>query len=269
MSQISQPGFPRPQIRSEFRKKLRADLMNEAVALAEERRLRSRSFGSRLSAFITGPQLRVVAVVATLVILLAAGAGSAAANSLPGDPAFGLKRAAEQLEVLVAPTPEAKVKVLAAQTERRLDELERTVTRPDRAPTASAEYEAAVERFAAAVAALRTAPAAERHQDVEQVVDAARDKHIEVLEDLRLRLPESAQPGIDRAIDEQEHIVVPGASTGPRPIIRPGGTTGPGDQKRDERTPLPSPRRTEPRETEHPRPTEPQRSARPTETPGD
>ncbi len=259
--------LPRPQMREGFRKRLRADLMSEAVALAEERRLRSRSFGQRLSALILGPQLRAVAVVATLVILLAAGAGAAAASSLPGDPAFALKRAAEQVEVALAPTKESKIQVLAAQAERRLDELARTVSRPERAPTASVEYEAAVARFAAAVQALRTAPAAERHQKVEQVVDAARAKHIEVLQELRERLPESARPGIDRAIEEQEDLVVPGAPAVPHPTQRPQRTGGPGDVKRDQRTPLPSPRQTSPRETDRPRVTETPRGERPTESP--
>jgi uncharacterized protein DUF5667 len=256
----------RPQLRAEFRKRLRADLMNEAVALAEERRARSRSLGQRISALLLAPQLRAVAVVATLVILLAAGAGAAAASSLPGDPAFAIKRAAEQVEVALAPTPDARVKVLAAQEERRLDELERTVSRPERAPTASAEYEAAVRRFAAAVEALRTAPADERHEDVEQVVEAARDKHIEVLEELRERLPASAQPGIERAIEVQERIVVP-AGPAPHPSTRPERTPGPGDQRRGEPTPPATSRRTSPRETERPRGSETQHPE-PTETPG-
>jgi hypothetical protein len=213
--------------------------MNEAVALAEERRLRRVSFGSRLLTFMT-VRMRPVAVAATLVAMLLGSAGVAAAGSLPGDPAFALKRAAEEVELALAPDHDAKVRVLAAQAERRLDELGRTASRSDKAPTASTEYEAAVKRLAAAVAALRTAPAGERREAVEQVVEAARDKHVQVLEELKERLPDEAKRGIERAIEQQKQIA-------------PG--------KPDERSPR---KGTEP---ERPRASETPRGGRPSATP--
>jgi hypothetical protein len=195
--------WTRPAPRDEFRKRLRADLMNEAVALAEERRLRR---PSRFMSVLL--RLRPVAVAATLVAMLIGGAGVAAAGSVPGDPAFGLKRAAEEIELALAPDDDAKVRVLTAQAERRLEELGRTTTRPEKAPTASAEYEAAVRKLAAAVTALRAAPADQRREAVEQVVEAARDKHVQVLEELKERLPEGAKRGIERAL-EQQHRIAP------------------------------------------------------------
>lgn len=197
--------FPRPSPRDEFRKRLRADLMNEAVALAEERRLRRATLGARLLTFMT-VRMRPVAVAATLVAVLLAGAGAAAAGSIPGEPAFALKRAAEEVELALAPDEAAKVEVLTKQTERRLEELGRTAARPDKAPTASAAYEAAVKKLAAAVAALRDAPPGEKREAVEQVVEAARDKHVEVLEQLKDRLPDEAKRGIERAIEQQQRI---------------------------------------------------------------
>lgn len=271
---MSDMRLPRPQLRDDVRKRLRAELMNEAVALAEERRLRSRSLAARLRWWIAGPRLRAVAVIATLVVMLVAGAGAAAAGSLAGDPAFGLKRAAEEVQLAFAATDDARVQMLAAQAQRRLDELTRTADRPDRSPTASAEYEAAVKRFAAAVEALRTAEPGTTHDAVEQVVEDAREKHIPVLEDLKQRLPEAAKDGIDRAIDEQEKLS-PSGSERPHPTARPTKSPEPGD-RRDDRTASPTGRETErprptpsptPRQTEAPRATETSRGDRPTETP--
>lgn len=241
---------PRPEMREEFRKKLRAELVNEAVALAEERRLRRRSFAEHFRWWLAGPRFRTIAVTASLIAVLLAGTGVAAAGSLPGDPGFGLKRAAEQVELALAPTDDAKVKVLATQAERRLDELAQTITRRDKAPTASAEYEAAVTRFAAAVEALRAAEPGQKHEAVEQVVEAARDKHVPVLEELRGRLPEEAQQGIDRAIEEHDRLA-PAGGPGERPK-----SPGPRGSAEPARTP-------QPRETPRPRVTETPRGGRP------
>lgn len=272
---MSGTRLPRPRLSDDVRKRLRADLMNEAVALAEERRQRSASLPARLRWWTRGPRLRAVAVVATLVVMLVGGAGAAAAGSLPGDPAFGLKRVAEEVELALAPTDDAKVQVLATQAQRRLDDLARTTDQPAKAPTASVEYEAAVKRFAAAVEALRSAQPGTKHDAVEQVVEDAREKHVPVLEDLRQRLPAGAQKGIERAIDEQEKLS-PTAAPGDRgrPTARPTRTPEPSEQKKDEHTPAPTARETErprptitPRPTETPRATETSRGERPTETP--
>lgn len=216
--------IPRPELRDDFRKRLRADLMNEAVALADERRSRASGIGPRLLAWLTGPRLRPVLVAATAFALLVGGTGVAAAGSLPGDAAFPLKRAAEEIELALAPSASAKVEVLARQAERRLDELDRSASRADRAPTASSEYQAAVERLSLAVAALRAAEPAERREAAEQVVKAAREKHTIVLEGLKERLPPEAQPGLERALEEHRRLAPEGEkerSPG-RPTEAPG-----------------------------------------------
>ncbi len=266
---MSDARLPRPRLRDDFRKRLRSELMNEAVALAEERRLRSRSFAQRLRWWIVGPRLRAIAVVATLVVMLVGGAGAAAAGSLPGDPGFGVKRAVEQLELALAPTGEAKVQILATQVQRRLDDLTRAADLPDKAPTASAEYEAAVNRFAAAVEALRTSEPGAKHDAVDQVVQDARDKHLPVLEDLKERVPAGAKDGIDRAIDAEQKLSPGDGDEHAKPTARPTRTPD-----RDDHGASPSPRETErprttatPRPTEAPRATETSRGDRATETP--
>lgn len=196
---MSDLRFPQPSVRSEFRRRLRADLMREAVVLAEERRARRASPFALL--FL---RLRPIAVTAAVALVLVGGSGYAAAGSLPGDPVYGLKRAAEEVELAFAAGEEAKVRVLATHSERRLEELKQSAVRPEKAPTASAEYEAAVQRFSAAVSALRTAAPGSKREAVEQVVDAARDKHVQVLETLRERLPQNAQEKVDRAIEQHK-----------------------------------------------------------------
>jgi hypothetical protein len=242
--------LPRPTIGEDFRKRLRAELMNEAVALAEERRSRRSSLPLRLALWWSSP-LRPVAVAATLVAVLVAGAGTAAAGSLPGDPTFVLKQAAEQVELALATSDDQKVQVLATQAQRRLEELARTTERPDKSPTASVAYEAAVARFAAAVEALRAAEPGQKHEAVEQVVEAARDKHVVILEELKDRLPPPAQEKIETAIREHEKLA-PGKPDRPRPTERPGGVPA---------SPTASPA---PRVTETPRGGRPTPSSTPT-----
>ena len=245
---MSDMRMPRPRTTDEFRKRLRAELMNEAVALAEERRLRRRSITARFADWWSAGTLRPIAVTAALGLVLLAGAGSAAAGSLPGEPAFVLKQAAEQVELALAPGDEAKVNVLVAQAQRRLDDLQRASDRPDRSPTASDAYEAAVAKFAAAVEALRVATPETKHDAVEKVVEAARDKHVEVLEELKDRLPAPAQRKIERAIEEHEQLAGPAKPDRPRPSERPGG----------------APSRPTPAESARPRASETPRGVRPT-----
>ncbi|MBU6424351.1 MAG: hypothetical protein KGQ88_09980, partial [Chloroflexi bacterium] len=190
------------------------------------------------------------------------------------DPAFGLKRAAEQLQVALAPTAQARVQILAAQVQDRLSDLQRSADVPAKAPTATTEYEAAVQRFAAAVQALRRSEPAQRHDAVDQVVENARHRDLPVLEDLKERLPADAQQGIQRAIDAQEQLAPPSTDDHP-PSAAPAqtpererATEAPRESERPQATGSPRPR-----ETDAPRATETQRAsespARATENPGD
>jgi hypothetical protein len=222
---MSNVRLPRPLLRNEFRARLRADLMNEAVALAEERRARPRGVAARVLSWWSAGRLRPVAVAAIAVAVLLAGTGAAAAGSLPGDAAYPLKRAVEEVEAALATAPEAKVEVLARHAQRRLDDLSKAASRGDRAPTASSEYEAAVQRLSAAVAALRAAEPGARREAIEQVVEAARAKHVQVLEQLKERVSPEAQRGIERALEEHGRLAPARGKTSdraPKPSEAPG-----------------------------------------------
>lgn len=195
---MSERRLPEPRIRDEFRRELRARLMREAaVVLAPKRR------ETAWTAWLRPVWARPALAVALATVVLVVGAGSAAANSVPGDLAFGLKRAIEEVRVALTFDEVERVRVLAEIADQRLSELERVASRDDRAPTASEEYAQAVTRFRAAVDALQEAAPADKSELAQDVADAAREKHEIILEQLKERLSENAKAPVERAIEEE------------------------------------------------------------------
>jgi len=234
--------LPRPEPREAFKRALRAQLMAQAPSVLARRE----TAWSRFQVSLMRPALAVAAVILVIV----AGAGKAAADSLPGDLAFGLKTAAEQVQLALALDDTTRLKVLSDDADHRLAEVTRAITsRPDAAPTATAEYAAAVARFTAAVDELRGKPdtSADKRTEAEDVVDAARAKHEAVLDELEKTAPADAQPGLERAREEADKL-------------RPGGAP--------DRPKSPQPTRTLPARTAEPtRATEQPRGGEPTRTP--
>src|SRR3972149_5134906 len=88
---------------------------------------------------------------------------------------------------------------------------------------------------------LRAAEPSEKHEQVEKVVEAAHDKQVQVLEELKDRVPESAQRGIERAIEKHEELAAPPGKGGERPT-RPTASPRPGGdpaRRATEREPRP------------------------------
>ena len=188
------PRFPEPKLRDEFRRELRARLMREAPAILAPRR------GTAWTSLWRSPALGA----GLAGILLVAGAGTAAAGSLPGDPAFPLKRAIEDVQVNLTFDDVQRVQLLAQLADRRLQDLQAVAERSDKAPTASEEFAAAVARFRAAVDAIQQAAPAEKSDRVQDVVDAARAKHEAILDEVQRKLEnERAREAIERAKDEE------------------------------------------------------------------
>jgi hypothetical protein len=192
---MSNRRLPEPHLRDEFRRELRARLMQQAaVTLVPKRRDTAWTAWMR-PAFAAG--------LAALVLIV--GAGSAAANSLPGDATFGLKRAIEEVRVALTFDDVERVRVLAEIADQRLSELEQVAGRDDKAPTASDEYAQAVTRFRAAVDALQqAAPEEDKSGLAQDVADAAREKHEIILEQLKDRLSDRAKDAVDRATEEEQ-----------------------------------------------------------------
>jgi hypothetical protein len=256
---LSERRLPDPRIRDEFRRELRARLMREAAVILVPKR--------RDTAWTAW--LRPALAVGLAALVLAFGAGSAAAGSVPGDVTFGLKRAIEEVRVALTFDDVERVRVLAEIADQRLTELESVASRDDKAPTASEAYADAVARFRAAVDALQEAAPDEDKSDLAQdVADAAREKHEMVLEWLKARLSEKAKDSVDRAIEE-ERKDTPNTKdkklrdkkdkdgedeNGQAPSLR-NNTPSPRGSERTS-SPRPSERTTSPRATSSPRPTE-------------
>ena len=177
--------------------------------------LRARLRGELLSAPVTFtvPSRRLAwwrsAVALGLAITVAlAGTGAAAAASLPGEPAFALKQALEEVQLALAPDEPARASVAVEIAERRLAELQRTQGRPEFAGPAAAAYENAVARLTKHVDRLRDAPAAPARDDALERARDAGSRAVERLHELEETLPEPALKGIERAIEaheEQQH----------------------------------------------------------------
>lgn len=191
---MSERRLPEPRLRDEFRRELRARLMREAAVTLVPKR--------RDTAWTAWLRPALAAGLATLVLVV--GAGTAAANSLPGDATFGLKRAIEEVRVALIFDDVERVRVLAELADQRLSELEKVASRDDKAPTASDEYAQAVARFRAAVDALQQAAPADKSELAQDVADAAREKHEFILEQLKDRLSEKAKNAVDRATEEEQ-----------------------------------------------------------------
>jgi hypothetical protein len=226
---LSQRRLPEPKIRDEFRRELRARLMREAAVTLVPRR--------RDTAWTSW--LRPAFAVGLAVLVLIAGAGSAAAGSLPGDPAFGLKRAMEEVRVALTFDDVQRVRVLAELADQRLSELEQVVGRDDKAPTASDEYAQAVARFRAAVDALQQAAPKDKSVLAQDVADAAREKHELVLEQLRERLSDKAKDAVDRASEEERKDTPQNVKDRENDNRNPGSPSNTGEPRGGERTNAP------------------------------
>lgn len=205
-----------------LRAQLRASLLTAPVVPASPR-----VFG-----WLNLSALRPVVAIGLVLAILAAGGGSAAASSLPGDPAFGLKRAVEEVQVALAPDDAARLDTLVAQSDRRLSDLETAVaTRPSATAPATDEYRAAIGRVDATLGRLLTEPATSARDAAISRASAASAAHIAMLQSLAPRLPVAAQQGIQRAIEAQQ--VVHGKSgnapgRNPNPSGAPGNPGSPG-----------------------------------------
>ena len=225
--------LPRPTPRAAFKRSLRAQLMVQAPSVLSPRE----STWSRVTGAFLRPALRPAMVAAVIALLVFASAGKAAADSLPGDAAFGLKVAAEQLQLALALDDTTRLRLLAEQADHRLAELAEAVsTRPGSAPTATDAYAAAIQRFTDALDALQGKPgtSADKQTAADDVVDAAHLRHEAVLDELEKTAPESAQQGLERAREEADKLHASG---------RPARTPEPNDTAeptRAARTPTPT-----------------------------
>jgi hypothetical protein len=183
-----------PLMRDAFRKELRARLLWEAELILAPRQDRP---------LFSWASLRSALVAAALIIFVLSSTTNAAAASLPGDPLYGLKRATESVELALTFDEVARLQLLAQLADRRLEELAALTSRDAKlAPTATTEYADAVARFRSAVDALKDADGDDKRAAAQAVAEAARAKHLAVLDALKNRATDTSD--IDRLIETEQ-----------------------------------------------------------------
>ncbi len=205
MTERRSPLLERPVMREQFRKELRGRLMSEAVvALAHQP-----------SRFSFPALLRPALAAAAILVLVLAGATSAAASSLPGDALYGLKRASEDVQVALTFDEVARMRLLSQLADRRVEEIaEIAKLRPSSAPTATQEYADAVERFADALDDLHNAVSEDKRAAAQALAEAARAKHKAVLDAVKDKLSGDDQSDLQRVIDREEERTSPSNNPG-------------------------------------------------------
>jgi hypothetical protein len=220
MTEKRSPFLERPVMRDQFRKELRGRLMSEAVVV----------LAPRPSRFSFPAMLRPALAAAAILVLVLAGATSAAASSLPGDPLYAVKRASEDVRLALTFDDVARTQLLSELTDRRLEELAEVAKhRPSSAPTATQEYADAVNNFANALDKLRAADSADKRNAAQALAEAARAKHKAVLDEVKDQLPADAQPDVQKVNDDEQERTSPSndpgrggqGSTGGRPSNAP------------------------------------------------
>ena len=220
MTDQRSPLLERPVMREQFRKELRGRLMSEAVAV----------LAPRPSRFSFPAMLRPALAAAAILVLVLAGATSAAASSLPGDALYSLKRASEEVRLALTFDDVARTQLLSELTDRRLEELaEIAKSRPASAPTATQEYADAVNSFANALDELRSADSEDKRSAAQSLAAAARAKHKAVLDAVKEQLPVDAQADVQKVNDDEQERTSPEhnpgrggqGSTGGRPSNAP------------------------------------------------
>ena len=205
MTDQRSPLLERPVMREQFRKELRGRLMSEAVV----------ALAPRPSRFSFPAMLRPALAAAAILVLVLAGATSAAASSLPGDALYSLKRASEDVRLALTFDDVARTQLLSELTDRRLEELaELAKSRPASAPTATQEYADAVNSFANALDELRSADSEDKRSAAQSLAAAARAKHKAVLDAVKEQLPADAQADVQKVNDDEQERTAPANDPG-------------------------------------------------------
>ena len=229
MTEQRSPLLKRPVMREQFRNELRGRLLSEAVVVLAPRPTR----------FSFAALLRPALATAAILVLVSAGATSAAASSLPGDPLYAVKRAGEDVRLVLTFDDVARTQLLSELTDRRLEELaEIAKHRPSSAPTATQEYADAVNNFANALDRLREADSEDKRNAAQALAEAARAKHKAVLDAVKDQLPADAQADVQKVNDDEQERTSPANNPG-----RGGGPGGTGGGRPSNAPPKPTPKR--------------------------
>jgi hypothetical protein len=151
--------------------------------------------------------LRPAYILASLALVIAflttgIGVGHAAGNALPGEALYGVKQRIEQGRLLLSITEEGDFQLLSEFADERLFEIERLVSmgRDELVGSTAADYEAILLELTTMAVGFGGAgePSFEHVRDQLQ-------HHIDVLDEVREKVPENAKAAIDKAIERSSH----------------------------------------------------------------
>ena len=197
--------LPRPPLRSAFRAQLREELLREAPSAFTPVTRPGLVSWPRFAAW--GRPLAAALVVALLVVAT----NAAAAESLPGEPPFEIKRTAEEVRLLAANTRAVRLQALGEQADGRLAELRRATTqkKPAVAAEAARRLGDALERLATEVVRARADVVRERvaeHQVAVRKVERLAEVHRAAIAALLLGAPAPTKALLERAAEQARKI---------------------------------------------------------------
>ncbi len=143
--------------------------------------------------------VRIVAVIVLVMSFFTGGTAFAADYAAPGDVLYGLDLTLEQLQLDLAPNPEASAKIRLEIAAERLEEAENKFVEGD-----VVNGNVALEAYEREMATLTDLIENEESIDQEkfsELVDSAVTRHEEVLTQLLGKVPTAAKPGIERALE--------------------------------------------------------------------
>ena len=159
------------------------------------------------------------AAAAFLMALTVGGAGSVYASmaSVPGDPLYGVKTAAENARLVMAFSEDEKTSLYITMAENRLGELSRVAGRDPQAAQSLAEV------YKRTVMQARNEARKADSEGAVRMVEARVSHHAEALQAAYQNVSESAQPAIALALQVSQPV---GDSTSRQPAITaPGGSS--------------------------------------------
>lgn len=176
--------------------------------------------------------LRPAYVVVAVVLMIALFGSSfgvlrASADSLPGDRLYRVKLAGEQIQLMMSFSVERDEKLLFGFAEERLEETDSLLDQER-----YEDLDLAMQGLDDAIEALALLPGSQDHEDPGTFTHIEQEiiKHVEVLQRVLDRVPESARSAIERAIGHSNHSqeLIKNVKAGDHP-----GNSNPGQLKKD------------------------------------
>ena len=138
----------------------------------------------------------ILVLVVGTTLITGGGVARAADRAVPGDALYGLDTALESAQLRLATSPEQALALRLAHTEERLQEAEQLARAGD-----TTHLAAALSAYGATVAHLGQAGTTlQNDETLNDLINTELSRHEARLQQIAAQVPEQAQPGIERAL---------------------------------------------------------------------